>query len=120
MTISLINKFGTLLQQDISEIQSAAPLISESPASLRLGSHLEKLLLKISTEVEKYDKDVGDKLNLIRANESGQITVADLEEVLRVIRHAVGDEEKLKKVVKKLDRDGVCRAAFAPFYFQAA
>ncbi|KAI9140228.1 LETM1-like protein-domain-containing protein [Paraphysoderma sedebokerense] len=91
---------------DISEIQSAAPLISESPASLRLGSHLEKLLLKISTEVEKYDKDVGDKLNLIRANESGQITVADLEEVLRVIRHAVGDEEKLKKVVKKLDRDG--------------
>ncbi|CAG8488398.1 2906_t:CDS:10 [Ambispora gerdemannii] len=77
----------------------------ESKASLRLGERLEKMIQKIDSELEQYDSEVGSRLNLIQANESGQITVSALEEALRVIKHTPGDNERIKKIVKKLDVD---------------
>lgn len=78
----------------------------ESKASHRLGSRLERMIQKIDKELEQYDTEVGSKLNIIQANESGQISVNDLEEALRIIKHTPGDNERIKKIVKKLDVDG--------------
>jgi LETM1 and EF-hand domain-containing protein 1, mitochondrial len=64
------------------------------------------MIQKIDKELEQYDSEVGSKLNLIQANESGQISVHDLEEALRIIKHTPGDNERIKKIVKKLDVDG--------------
>lgn len=63
------------------------------------------MIQKIDKELEQYDSEVGSKLNLIQANESGQISVKDLEEALRIIKHTPGDNEKIQKIVKKLDVD---------------
>ncbi|CAG8716077.1 7882_t:CDS:10 [Cetraspora pellucida] len=78
----------------------------ESAVSNRLGSRLEKMIRRIDKELEQYDSEVGSKLNLIQANESGQISVNDLAEALRIIKHTPGDNERIKKIVKKLDADG--------------
>ncbi|GBC06740.1 hypothetical protein RclHR1_07000010 [Rhizophagus clarus] len=79
---------------------------TESKVQHRLGERLEKMIQKIDKELEQYDSEVGSKLNLIQANESGQISVHDLEEALRIIKHTPGDNERIKKIVKKLDVDG--------------
>ncbi|RGB24282.1 LETM1-like protein [Rhizophagus diaphanus] len=79
---------------------------TESKVQHRLGERLEKMIQKIDKELEQYDSEVGSKFNLIQANESGQISVHDLEEALRIIKHTPGDNERIKKIVKKLDVDG--------------
>ncbi|RIB16039.1 LETM1-like protein, partial [Gigaspora rosea] len=77
-----------------------------SSVSSRLGSRLEKMIRRIDKELEQHDSEIGSKLNLIQANESGQISVNDLAEALRIIKHTPGDNERIKKIVKKLDADG--------------
>ncbi|RIA89627.1 LETM1-like protein [Glomus cerebriforme] len=89
-------------KEDIEELGKR----TESKVQHRLGERLEKMIQKIDKELEQYDSEVGSKLNLIQANESGQISVHDLEEALRVIKHTPGDNERIKKIVKKLDVDG--------------
>ncbi|CAG8489535.1 9974_t:CDS:2 [Diversispora eburnea] len=90
---------------DIQELKDTGKA-QESKLSNRLGSRLEKMIQKIDKELEQYDTEVGSKLNIIQANESGQISVNALEEALRIIKHTPGDNERIKKIVKKLDADG--------------
>ncbi|KAL7751592.1 LETM1 domain-containing protein ylh47 [Sorochytrium milnesiophthora] len=92
-------------KKDADEGAADAPPVKESSASTRLGSRMEKLISKITTELEQYDSEIGSKLNLIQANEAGQVTVGDLEEVLKIIRSKPEDDERIKKIVKKLDVD---------------
>ncbi|CAG8450501.1 5301_t:CDS:2 [Acaulospora morrowiae] len=92
-------------KEDIQELEDTGKH-TESKVSLRLGSRLEKMIHKIDKELEQYDSEVGSKLNIIQANESGQISVSDLEEALRIIKHTPGDNETIKKIVLKLDADG--------------
>ncbi|CAG8686654.1 10575_t:CDS:1, partial [Scutellospora calospora] len=80
--------------------------INTYKVSNRLGSRLEKMIRRIDKELEQYDSEVGSKLNLIQANESGQISVSDLAEALSIIKHTPGDNERIKKIVNKLDADG--------------
>jgi len=89
--------------QDMQELHEIGG--EESKVSHRLGERLEKMIEKIDRELEQYDSEVGSKFNRIQANESGQIRVSDLEEALRTIKHAPGDSERIKKIVKKLDVD---------------
>jgi LETM1 and EF-hand domain-containing protein 1, mitochondrial len=62
----------------------------------------------IEAELAKYDSEVGSKLNLVKTNEEGQISISDLEEALKVIRDRPNDE-RIKKIVNQLDgdKDGV-------------
>ncbi|CAG8556253.1 5113_t:CDS:10 [Paraglomus brasilianum] len=90
-------------KEDMQELHEIGG--EESKVSHRLGERLEKMIEKIDRELEQYDSEVGSKFNRIQANESGQIRVSDLEEALRTIKHAPGDSERIKKIVKKLDVD---------------
>ncbi|CAG8696212.1 16296_t:CDS:10 [Funneliformis mosseae] len=92
-------------KEDIQELKETGKH-TESKVQHRLGERLEKMIQKIDKELVQYDSEVGSKLNIIQANESGQISVHDLEEALRVIKHTPGDNERIKKIVKKLDVDG--------------
>ncbi|KAF9555412.1 hypothetical protein BGW38_009255, partial [Lunasporangiospora selenospora] len=55
-------------------------------------------------ELQAYDAD-GNKLQAFQANERGELTVADIESALKVIKHAP-DADNIKQIVKKLDVDG--------------
>ncbi|KAG9300253.1 hypothetical protein G9A89_011326 [Geosiphon pyriformis] len=91
-------------KEDMEELKGIGK--QESKASHRLGERLDKMIQKIDSELEQYDSEVGSRLNLIQANESGQITTSALEEALSVIKHTPGDNDRIKKIVKKLDVDG--------------
>lgn len=62
------------------------------------------MLQKIDEQLEEYDRDVGSRMNIIEASPSGKISVDDLEQALRLIKHRP-DEGILESLVDKLDVD---------------
>ncbi|RKP20655.1 LETM1-domain-containing protein [Rozella allomycis CSF55] len=74
-------------------------------ASVRLNERLEKMISQIENELKKYDNEIGNRLNLIKTNDLGQISVDQLELALRMMRDHP-DEAKIKEIVSKLDKDG--------------
>ncbi|KAF9361787.1 hypothetical protein BGX26_011782 [Mortierella sp. AD094] len=90
-------------KEDIEELAQVQR--REHNVSKRLGSRLEKMIAKLDQELQAYDADVGNRLQAFQANERGELTVTDIEEALKVIKHAP-DAEKIKQIVKKLDADG--------------
>ncbi|KAF9990126.1 hypothetical protein BGZ75_003453 [Mortierella antarctica] len=89
---------------DIKELAQAAHR-QEHKAVRRLGDRLEKMISKLDQELEAFDAVVGNKLQAFQTNERGEVTVADLEAALKVIRHAPA-EENIKQIVQRLDADG--------------
>lgn len=63
------------------------------------------MLARIEKELVKYDSEIGTKLNILRPNEEGKITIEELEDALKVIKDNPNDY-RIKKIVKKLDTDG--------------
>ncbi|KAI9218543.1 LETM1-like protein-domain-containing protein [Blastocladiella britannica] len=88
------------------EAAAAAAAAATSKATTRLESQVDRLLSKIQVELEQYDTAVAPKLPHILPNERGQISVADLETALSVIRSRPANDDMIKAIVKKLDRDG--------------
>ncbi|KAF9568318.1 hypothetical protein EC968_002971 [Mortierella alpina] len=77
----------------------------EHKAARRLGYRLEKMISRLDQELEAFDAAVGNTLQMFKPNERGEVTVADLEAALKVIRHAP-TEDNIKQIVKRLDADG--------------
>lgn len=75
-----------------------------SPKAKSLYRRVRAMLQRIDKQLEEYDRDVGGRMHLIEASSTGKISVDDLEQALRMIRHRP-DEEKLDKLVDKLDVD---------------
>jgi LETM1 and EF-hand domain-containing protein 1 len=73
--------------------------------SAKLGKKVDKMISKIENELSKYDIEIGSKLNILRPNEEGNVTINELEEAMKVIKQFPNDE-RIKKIVKKLDADG--------------
>ncbi|KAF9290976.1 hypothetical protein BGZ68_005563 [Mortierella alpina] len=89
---------------DIEELEHAAHR-HELKAARRLGDRLEKMISKLDQELEAFDAAVGNTLQAFQTNERGEVTVADIEAALKVIRHAPA-EENIKQIVRRLDVDG--------------
>ncbi|KAG0266961.1 hypothetical protein BGZ95_002970 [Linnemannia exigua] len=89
-------------KEDIEELAQVQR--KEHNVSRRLGSRLEKMIAKLDQELQAYDAE-GNKLHKFQANERGELTVKDIEEALKVIKHAP-DADNIKQIVKKLDVDG--------------
>lgn len=77
---------------------------SSSPKAKSLYRRVRSMLKRIDKQLEDYDKDVGGRMNLIEASSTGKISVDDLEQALRLIKHRP-DEEVMHKLVDKLDVD---------------
>ena len=77
---------------------------SSSPKAKSLYRRIRSMLKRIDTQLEDFDKDVGGRMNLIEASSTGKISVDDLEQALRLIKHRP-DEEVMHKLVDKLDVD---------------
>jgi LETM1 and EF-hand domain-containing protein 1 len=73
--------------------------------SVKLGKKVDKMISKIEKELSKYDVEIGSKLNILRPNEEGNVTINELEEAMKVIQQFPNDE-RIKMIVKKLDADG--------------
>ncbi|KAJ3154214.1 hypothetical protein HK101_001672, partial [Irineochytrium annulatum] len=86
---------------ELSQLTQKAP----SKATFRISSRVDKMIQRLEAELTKADSEIGSKLALLRPDEDGRLTLADLEEGLKVIRDHP-DDERIKKVVQRLDIDG--------------
>ncbi|TKY89086.1 hypothetical protein EX895_001617 [Sporisorium graminicola] len=79
---------------------------SSSASSTRssMSKRIKSMLEKIDNQLEEYDRDVGSRMHLIEASHTGKISVDDLEQALRLIKHKPEDEV-IEKIVDKLDVD---------------
>lgn len=90
-----------------AEAEKADSSSSSSGASASARSmtkRIKSMLEKIDNQLEEYDRDVGSRMNLIEASHTGKISVDDLEQALRLIKHKPEDEV-IEKIVDKLDVD---------------
>ena len=64
------------------------------------------MLSKIEQELQKYDSEIGDKLNILKIDHNGKIPVAEIEQVYKMMNtKEKDDEEKIKRLISKLDTD---------------
>ncbi len=92
-------------QEEAAEKKRQAKKLSQQSSATRsLAKRVSKMLQKIDQQIEAYDQDVGSRLHIIEASPSGKISVDDLEQALRLIKHRP-DEQVLEKLVDKLDVD---------------
>ncbi|KAJ3023420.1 hypothetical protein HKX48_003337 [Thoreauomyces humboldtii] len=91
-------------KEDIEELKQVT---QKDPVHVsdRIGVRIDKMVDKIEAELAKIDEEIGSSLNLVRPDEQGKITIADLEEALKTIRDHP-DDERIKRIVMKLDADG--------------
>lgn len=78
----------------------------EDPAAPQnpLAKKIRNMLTKIDKQLSAYDEKVGSSLQLIQLDPHGRISVQDLEQALKVIKHAP-EPEIVQGIVKKLDVD---------------
>ncbi|KAN0062039.1 LETM1 domain-containing protein ylh47 [Thecaphora frezii] len=86
------------------ESGSEASSSSSSSSSRSMSKRIKSMLEKIDDQLEEYDRDVGSRMHIIEASPTGKISVDDLEQALRLIKHRP-DDEVLEKLVDKLDVD---------------
>lgn len=95
-------------ERSAEETSKAAAQVSTSTnvsaASRSLAKRIKSMLQKIDEQLEEYDRDVGSRMNIIETSPSGKISVDDLEQALRLIKHRP-EEEILERLVDKLDVD---------------
>ncbi|UZJ52806.1 hypothetical protein CBS101457_002126 [Exobasidium rhododendri] len=96
---------GSMEQEDIAE--AALRMSTSNNLSSRnrnLAKRVKVMLQKIDAQLEEYDRDVGSRMNIIEASSTGKISVDDLGQALRLIKHRP-DEGILESLVDKLDVD---------------
>lgn len=84
--------------------QEAAASKTQSAASRSLAKRVRSMLEKIDEQLEAYEEEVGSKMHIIEASPSGKISVDDLEQALRLIKHRPS-EDVLERLVDSMDKD---------------
>ncbi|KAJ3152301.1 hypothetical protein HDU89_001521 [Geranomyces variabilis] len=90
-------------KEDIEELKQVTQ--KDTNVHDRIGNRIDKMVDDIEAQLAKIDAEIGSSLNLVRPDEQGKITIQDLEEALKVIRDHP-DDERIKRIVVKLDADG--------------
>ncbi|KAG0210843.1 hypothetical protein BGX33_004652 [Mortierella sp. NVP41] len=71
-----------------------------------LGSRVEKMISNLDKELQAYESfNIQSNIQPVATNDQNELTVADVEAALRLIKHAPNDET-INLVVHKLDIDG--------------
>ncbi|KAG0075944.1 hypothetical protein BGZ90_009321 [Linnemannia elongata] len=93
-------------QQDSNTATATATTAPETKVADRLlGSRIEKMISKLDEELQAYESYSQEKFKPMETNDRNEMTVAEVEAALRIIRHTP-DEETIRLIVQKLDIDG--------------
>lgn len=84
--------------------EEAAAATGQSAASRSLAKRVKSMLQKIDEQLEEYEKEVGSKMHIIEASPTGKISVDDLGQALRLIKHRPS-EDVLERLVDSMDTD---------------
>ncbi len=102
--LASLKKERTEFKKEVEELEQ---LISKdvSRSTDKLNQRIDDMLTSIETQMQKYDTEIGNKLNILRVDQEGRLSISDLEDALMLIRDHPNDE-RIKKIVKQLDKDG--------------
>lgn len=93
-------------KNDIEELEALSNYkLKEPKASEILGEKIEKLIEELEVDLQSLHDRLGARLNLIAADEKGQISLDQLNTVFRLIRHSQSESERLDKIIKNFDTD---------------
>ena len=79
--------------------------LREPKASEFLGEKIGKIIEELESDLQSLNDRLGVRLNLISADEKGQISIDQLNTVFKLIRHSPSDSDKLDKIIKTFDAD---------------
>lgn len=79
--------------------------LKEPKAAEILGEKIEKIIEELESDLQSLNDRLGARLNLISADEKGQISVDQLNTVFKLIRHSPSESDKLDKIIKTFDAD---------------
>ena len=74
------------------------------PAADRIAKRVRAMIDRIDAQIADIDRDVGDRLNLVKIEQDGKISTRDVRKALTVIAHAP-DMSVVDDIVAKLDVD---------------
>ncbi|KAG9066543.1 hypothetical protein KI688_012451 [Linnemannia hyalina] len=70
-----------------------------------LGGRVEKMISQLDEELQAYESPSHEKFKPIETNDRNELTVAEVEAALCIIKHTP-DDETIRLTVQKLDIDG--------------
>lgn len=72
-----------------------------------LEQQVDNLIQEIEKELSFVENnDSGSKLNLLNMNENGQLTVDQLENILRLLKNPNLNQDKISALIQQFDKDG--------------
>lgn len=93
-------------KNDIEELETLSNnKLKEPKASEILGGKIEKIIEELEADLQSLHDRLGARLNLIAADEKGQISLDQLNTVFRLIRHSQSESERLEKIIQNFDTD---------------
>jgi LETM1 and EF-hand domain-containing protein 1 len=69
-------------------------------------SQVEKLILEVEQELEQVENKAEDNPRHIKLNSSREISTAQLESILTMLRRGGHDKNSIRILIKKLDENG--------------
>lgn len=91
---------------DIEELEALSESkLKEPKAAEILGEKIEKIIEELETDLQSLHDRLGARLNLISADEKGQISLDQLNTVFKLIRHSPTESDKLDKIIRAFDTD---------------
>ncbi|KAJ1549886.1 hypothetical protein HK096_009896 [Nowakowskiella sp. JEL0078] len=85
---------------ELTEVTQREPAKSTTTLSERVN----KMISKLEKELAEYDTEIGSKLNIVRPDVTGSISIEELKDALNIL-HDHPDDERIKKIVNTLDAD---------------
>jgi LETM1 and EF-hand domain-containing protein 1, mitochondrial len=79
--------------------------LKESKAAEILGKKIEYLINQLENELQSLRDRLGERLNLISADDKGQISLDQLNTVFKLIRQSPNEFNRLEKIIKTFDTD---------------
>ncbi|KAI8814261.1 LETM1-like protein-domain-containing protein [Cladochytrium replicatum] len=95
-------------KEDLEELKEVAN-VEPGKVATALSERVNRMITKIEAELARTESAIGSKLKIVQP-EDGHITITELEEVLKVLADHP-DDDRIKRIVKKLDRDDDGRVA---------
>lgn len=94
-------------KEDVSELKELSHnQLDVTKTAKKLENQIDRLISDVETELAKYEMDLGDKNQLFKPDENGQLTVAQLESICKMLKNKEVSQEKLTEILKKFDADG--------------
>lgn len=70
-----------------------------------LRRQIDKLIIDISEDIDKFEEEIGKRLQIISASYDGSISAAQLKAVFKLLKNSPRDAQRIANAIKTFDSD---------------